>query len=54
MTKHGGLTRAGKVKNATPFQGKTVKNKIDSGRAKKRRTFNVRYNNGSSEDTSGS
>uniref|UniRef100_A0A6B2LXG6 40S ribosomal protein S30 n=1 Tax=Arcella intermedia TaxID=1963864 RepID=A0A6B2LXG6_9EUKA len=42
---HGGLARAGKVKNATPKVAKKEKKKEKTGRAKKRWQYNKRYVN---------
>ncbi|KAF2077835.1 hypothetical protein CYY_000880 [Polysphondylium violaceum] len=42
---HGGLNRAGKVRNATPKVEKKEKKKPKVGRAKKRMLFNRRYVN---------
>ncbi|EAL70562.1 40S ribosomal protein S30 [Dictyostelium discoideum AX4] len=39
---HGGLNRAGKVRNATPKKDKEEKRKPKVGRAKKRMIFNRR------------
>jgi len=39
---HGGLARAGKVKNATPKVAVTEKDKPKVGRAKKRAQYNKR------------
>ncbi|EGC34096.1 hypothetical protein DICPUDRAFT_35633, partial [Dictyostelium purpureum] len=42
---HGGLNRAGKVRNATPKKDKEEKRKPKVGRAKKRMLYNRRYVN---------
>eukprot|EP01132_Coremiostelium_polycephalum_P002315 gene2315-2854_t len=42
---HGGLNRAGKVRNATPKVEKKEKRKPKVGRAKKRMLYNSRFVN---------